>query len=176
MNSEWVKLAAVFLIPFSIAAFAPVPHVPPHMDLLGMIKGIYDKNNRINETNDEIVTKMMDISQLAETTSRIHGNLRTLSEQQTSQETSLGNLNTLSRKQIDLSIQLNSLAQGLQNDMSQIRQGSFRQRDSLYQMSGTADRLSGLADQLVKANEAGAAKLDGAAQMTGEVNRSMPGL
>lgn len=169
-----IRAAAAFLIPMAVVVVAPTPHIPPDMDILGMVRHINTNNNGINQVNNSIIGKMTNINNMTDTTQTIHSHLQTLQAGIGDQDKSLANLKVLSAKQVDLSESLHSLAQSLTGDLSTIYTSSKDQSAMLQKMQDSAATLARLADQLQQTNGTMAAKLDQATSKTAEVNQSMP--
>jgi long-chain acyl-CoA synthetase len=128
------------------------PHLPKNLDILSMVKGIHNTNSKISNENNQIVSSLQHIDQLAGSTKTMSGDLQTLSAGVGTDKAMLSQLQELSRQEVDLSQQFYGLAQKLHTDLASIGESSGKQNQSTKTMNTSAQSISSTLSQLTNVN------------------------
>ena len=128
------------------------PHLPKNLDILSMVKGIHNTNSKINDENNQIVSSLQHIDQLAGSTKTMSGDLQTLSAGVGTDTATLSHLQDLSQQEVDLSQQFYGLAQKLQTDMASLGESSGNQNQSAKTMNTSAQSISSTLSQMINVN------------------------
>ncbi len=150
------------------------PKLPKQLDILGMVKGIRDNNQKISHENGQIVSSLEHIDQLANSTTTMAAQLQSLSNEVVNDKSMLGNLKHLSQQEVNLSQQFLTLAHQLNRDMSSLAQSSADQSIGIGSMNAAASGISSTLGQVVDVNRQTSADLQTADGKTRIIADEMP--